>query len=233
MKYKRCRNKPHCKTDAEIDKYIKGFQVDTWAIYHKIDFHNYDLQPSYKVMNIFGSTLLGTTVKTGILSTQQMQIVRHNFEMEDDLIHFGQKTSRGFFFQLSNHYNRPSIYEYDQEVLGLSEMWLSAEELVHKRKMFDIIALLGTLGGVTGIIRLAFGVIFFRISETSFLLQAAKRLFLARTKDDNFFQEQHPKKNKLWYLEEPNVPEDYTASERSEVKKHRFIRPKISDKCCF
>lgn len=109
--------------------------------------------------------------------------------MEDDIIHFGQKTSHGNFYQMSHHYQRPHIYEHDEDVLGSSEMWLSAEEYVHKRKMFDIIALLGTLGGVTGIIRLAFGFLFFPISETSFIMQSAKRLFLARTKDGNFFQE--------------------------------------------
>ena len=112
-------------------------------------------------------------------------------------------------------------------------MWLSAEEVVHKRKMFDIIALLGTLGGVTGIIRLAFGFVFLQISEASFIMQSAKRLFLARTKDDHFFQKQHPKKKKKWYLEDDYIPEEYSKSQREEIKKHRFIRPEVSDKCCF
>lgn len=73
-------------------------QVDTWAIYHKIDFKNYTSFPAYKIMPIFGSQLMGSTSSSGIMVAKMMNMVRHNFEMEDDLIHFGQKTSRGNFY---------------------------------------------------------------------------------------------------------------------------------------
>ena len=96
-----------------------------------------------------------------------------------------------------------------------------------------MIALLGTLGGVTGIIRLCFGFIFFPISETSFVMQSAKRLFLVRTKDEEFFQDQHPLKKKQWYLEDDHIPPTYSDKESEEIKRHRFIRPKVTDKCCF
>ena len=84
--------------------------------------------------------------------------------MQDDLIHFGQKTSIGHFFQVGQGYMKPTIQEKNADLVGQTRIYLTAEELVHKRKVFDIIALLGTLGGVTGIIRLSFGFFFFPIS---------------------------------------------------------------------
>ena len=79
----------NCKSKTEIEDYLKNFQVDTWAIYDKIDFKNYDQQPSYKVMTIFTSEILGATIQTKTLNTQVMSMSRHKFEMEDDIIHFG------------------------------------------------------------------------------------------------------------------------------------------------
>jgi len=43
------------------------------------------------------------------------------------------------------------------------------------------------LGGVTEVIMITFGFMMFPISEHSFTLKAAKRLFLARTDDPEMF----------------------------------------------
>lgn len=96
---------------------MKGIQVDTWAIYHKIDFKNYTTYPTYKVMPVFGSQLLGATSSSGIMTAKILNMVRHMFEMEDDLIHFGQKTSRGNFFQLESNYDAPILKEKNEDIL--------------------------------------------------------------------------------------------------------------------
>ena len=67
-------------------------------------------------------------------------------------------------------------------------VFLKAEEVKHTRKIYGIIDLLGDLGGVTEIVMLVFGFFLFPISEHNFYLQATKRLFLAKTADDNLFQ---------------------------------------------
>ena len=48
---------------------------------------------------------------------KMMNMVRHNFEMEDDLIHFGQKTSRGDFYQLESGYDAPILKEKNEDIL--------------------------------------------------------------------------------------------------------------------
>ena len=39
----KCTDSSNCKSKTEIDDYINNLQVDTWAIYEKIDFKNYEL----------------------------------------------------------------------------------------------------------------------------------------------------------------------------------------------
>jgi hypothetical protein len=46
---------------------------------------------------------------------------------------------------------------------------------------------LGKLGGITNVLMLLFGFFLFEISEHSFVLKAAKKLFIARTRDPKLF----------------------------------------------
>ncbi len=62
--------------------------------------------------------------------------------------------------------------------------------------MYNFIDLLGDLGGLTEIILLSFGFIFFPISEYSFYLKAIRHLFLAKTSKDDIFIEKKDKKIK-------------------------------------
>ena len=57
----------------------------------------------------------------------------------------------------------------------------------HERKIYTLIDILGDLGGVVQIIVLFFGVFLNPIAEHSFVMKATKRLFTAKTKDDNLF----------------------------------------------
>lgn len=61
----------------------------------------------------------------------------------------------------------------------------------HKRKVYGFIDLLGDLGGVLEVIMVLTGAFLFPISEHHFTLQAAKRIFLARTTNSNLFESPH------------------------------------------
>ena len=49
--------------------------------------------------------------------------------------------------------------------------------------------MLRDLGGVTEVIMLCLGIFLFPISESSYNMMSTKRMFLARTKDEKFFDE--------------------------------------------
>lgn len=67
--------------------------------------------------------------------------------------------------------------------------------------MYNFLDLLGDLGGLTEVFMVSFGFFLYPISEHSYHVQAIKRLFMARTKDDDLFlkpnlQEEGVKPNK-------------------------------------
>ena len=59
--------------------------------------------------------------------------------------------------------------------------WLQANSIIHERAVYGSLDLLGDLGGVTEVVMLIFGFILYPISEHSFTLKAAKKMFKART----------------------------------------------------
>ena len=58
----------------------------------------------------------------------------------------------------------------------------------HSREVYNILALLGDLGGIFEIVMIIFGVFIFPISEHSFNLRASRMMFFARTKLKNLFE---------------------------------------------
>lgn len=58
----------------------------------------------------------------------------------------------------------------------------------HSRRVFGWFDLLGRLGGITNVMMILFGIFVFPISEHSYILKAAKKLFIARTKNNEMFK---------------------------------------------
>ena len=65
---------------------------------------------------------------------------------------------------------------------------LQSEIIKHSRKIFGWFDLLGRLGGITNVMMILFGAFLFPIAEHSFVLKAAKKLWIARTRDPNMFK---------------------------------------------
>jgi hypothetical protein len=58
----------------------------------------------------------------------------------------------------------------------------------HQREVYNLLDLIGDLGGVLEVIIAFFGLFIYPISEFSFFLTALERLFLARTVDKTLFK---------------------------------------------
>ena len=95
--------------------------------------------------------------------------------------------------------------------------------ITHKRKIYDIVALLGDLGGVTEVIMLTMGMLLFPISESSYNMMSTKRMFIARTKNDELFDEATEEKKKKWFLSDKTMPDGIKNKLKAELKKHRVI----------
>lgn len=79
------------------------------------------------------------------------------------------------------------------KLLGI-QFKISSEITHNSRRVFGWFDLLGKLGGITNVMMLLFGFFLYPISEHSYVLKVAKKLFIARTRDSKVFKHD-PKQN--------------------------------------
>ena len=72
-------------------------------------------------------------------------------------------------------------------MLVKTNFFLSGKQINNSRQVYGFIGLLGDLGGVLEVIMVVAGGVLFPISKHHFTLQAAKRIYLARSSDPNLF----------------------------------------------
>ena len=73
--------------------------------------------------------------------------------------------------------------------LYVVELYLHSELVSHKRATYDILGLLGDMGGIQGILISLLGVLVVPISAHSFTVKAARKLFMARSSKGGIFEE--------------------------------------------
>ena len=88
----------------------------------------------------------------------------------------------------------------EPDLLLANKFYLTDKIWTHKRKIYDIVAVLGDLGGVSEVITLIMGAFLFPISESSFNIMSTKRMFLARTKSDDVFMDADEETKKKKFL---------------------------------
>ena len=89
----------------------------------------------------------------------------HEFEFMDNKIAKDIPSLTGSFFQLGSMLRRPYHPSKFPGELYRTNVFLQAESMIHKREVFNLLDLVGDLGGVLEVIILSFGFIFFPISE--------------------------------------------------------------------
>ena len=71
----------------------------------------------------------------------------------------------------------------------MQEIYLMPELVAHKRSTYDLVGLLGDMGGIQGILISLLGLLVVPISAHSFNIKAARKLFMARTSTPGLFQD--------------------------------------------
>ena len=87
LKISKCDSKQNsnCKSNSEINAWIKDLQIDTWAIYEKVNFGNYDSKPTFRVMDKL-SIHLASERETII---NNVALYYNTIETEDSLLRLG------------------------------------------------------------------------------------------------------------------------------------------------
>lgn len=128
--------------------------------------------------------------------------------------------------------------EKHPDIYFIQNTWLDGIMVSHERRVYGYFDLLGELGGVMEVLVLFFGFFLFPISEHSFYLNAIKKLFFAKTKDDDIFVTKshaylHSKTKKT--LEKSlhrrlSISQDNNRySNDCEIKSHRYVRLRLLD----
>ena len=92
----------------------------------------------------------------------------------------------------------------------------------HQRKIYNLLDLLGDLGGVTEVIMICFGIFIYPISEHSFVIKALKKVYMAKTNDRDLFEDKYAKeefRKKFCGVDPKFIPEHL----KEELDAHRSI----------
>jgi hypothetical protein len=143
-----------------------------------MDFEVYDQKPIYYNMKLMRSWLI-----TPDLDQNVFQLLMKNFISTKDYWVPVAETYEGTFFKIAGLIERPYITgKFPGELLRVSS-YLQEEAAFNEREVYNLIDLIGEMGGVVEIIVIVFGVIIYPISHQSFILNATSQLFKARTSD--------------------------------------------------
>lgn len=97
-----------CQQDCadDMEAWLQDVQVDTWTLQEKIDFGDYENRPTNLIQQRLNSNIFAETLNGKTIPLQHMDIVKNEFETEDDFFQIGQLTREGHFFTIDNSLQR-------------------------------------------------------------------------------------------------------------------------------
>lgn len=88
-----------------MDEYVKDIQIDSWAIFEKIDLTKREGKPVYKIMD-----LQGTWVANEHIGINTNYFLRKNIiNTRDDIFYLGFYTYIGEYYDIGKMVDRPVI----------------------------------------------------------------------------------------------------------------------------
>ena len=176
-----------CASSEEIDEYILDLEISIHVVHQIIDFSIYGREPTFSIHKYLGSTLL----EKDYVITDELDLSLNTIESAHDFIQLGQSEEYEYY-EVANHI-RNKLFQSSYEEEGMiynAKLGLDQLGTHHARNAYMLFDLIGDLGGVKELIILSFGWFLFPMSEHSFVMKAAKHLFLARTSDKQIFATQ-------------------------------------------
>lgn len=99
--------------------------------------------------------------------------------------------NRYVFYDIKTFNNEIYLNRRERKSLLKFNIYPDIYEIVHSRKEYDVIDLLGDIGGIQNILVILFGWFFYSLSEYSMFMDAFNRIFVLDEKDrlDLFLQQ--------------------------------------------
>ena len=164
-----------------------------------------------------------------------MYMREHRYSTYDHWFYNGLLSETGSFFDIGKVLSRNYMPRHTP-LLFSSLVWQKNEVVFHERKCFDVMMVLGSLGGIGNVMIIIFGFLLFPISEHSFLMKAFKKFYFARTKDQTLFPQlgefrQNKLNEKIDGMLPKEAPKEAGDKIKSEIYMHRIIRIKAGLSC--
>ena len=124
------------------------------------------------------------------------------------------------------------MHEGNQLDLYSTRWNLMARMIKHKRNTYDLLDLLGDIGGIVEVLLICFVFVMDPISHFSFLNKAGHKLFLAKTKDNHLFEHKHHHTDVVEEAKKVSAEESKKIPPKvfEELNCHRNIHIRTSDK---
>lgn len=167
-------------------------------------------------------------VRKTLAVEHSMYMREHRYKTYDHWFYNGLLSTEGNFFDIGKILSR-SYLPMHHQLLFRSLVYQKNEVVFHERKCFDVMMVLGSLGGIGNIMIIIFGAIFFPISKHSFLMKAFKKFYFARTKDQTLFPQLGEfRLNKLNEKIDKMLPEGAPKEAgdiiKSKIYTHRIVK---------
>ena len=216
-----------CAGATEIETFVNQIQIEHWVVQASIDFALQDDFPVFLNLDRVYSNYL----RYDETLAYDIQIVRHLLHLWDHFLRFshwgevsGEYCNSGSLGNANRRRYPPTASYTGSDVLYRFEISLSNRQTDHSRKIFGWLDLLGKLGGITNVCMLLFGFFLFPIAEHGYVLKAAKKLFIARTRDPTLFKADPRQKLTIKAL---------SSKSKAELELHRAIKFHRKDNCCL
>jgi hypothetical protein len=155
----------------DSESYIYDLSVASWVIQEKMDFTLFDERPVYRVMEPQGKYLMNKKI-----SFRRHQFLQLNsIKTYDDPYKLGTLSIDQIFYQVGMTIDDAFVIEADPNYSYYQEIfWINGLATSYERKVYNLLDLLGDLGGVLEFLLILFSIFLNPISEFSYYLKLAK-----------------------------------------------------------
>ena len=173
-----------CAPQSEIDAFVARITTDTWTHHDVVDLSIHDKEPTVH---------METWVKSNLLTEQFVQtnwinLAKNDVETEDALFHFGQLSFELTYFSVDEMKETKSYAPKMNKGLLFQNIYVfDQHSWQYKRVSYNVLDLIGDIGGVFELFVTICGILFNSIAEHSFVLSAMKKIFLVKTSEPEVF----------------------------------------------
>ena len=208
-----------------MTRFIQNILILTYSFNDFIDF---DIREKGKVPVYQRYTELSrTSMKSNQVNLATLNLRKNHIETKDSFFNpLSTPSIEASFFDVAKTtsvmVNRPLVFPH---AVYAMEVFLNSFEISHSREIYDLLALLGDLGGIHDVFVLIFGIFVFPWSQFSYNLKIFEKLYLVRTTDSTLVMQRVKTNSKKFKTLKTSIPQELESKAvLNEVELHHPVK---------